>query len=292
MDIVVCMKQVPNPCLPFEIDSETGHLKDAEWTYIINPYDEIALEQALRIREEKGNGSVVVITLGPKRAESAFRRSIAMGADEAIHVRYEAPNSLDAYSISVILAKVISTLKFSLILCGGRSIDWSNGGVGVMMGELLNMPVVTSVVKVAVSDDCSSLTVLRLLEKGDKQEVRCKLPALLTVEMTLCEPRYPSFPGIKKSLRKEISELDLGSLNFDRININSNRPLTRVVNISRPRPKKVFVPPSNLPPAERINLLISGTMKQKDSHLLEGAANQVAKSAVEFLIQKNILTPK
>ena len=285
MDIVVCVKQVPNPCLPVETDSETGHLNDGEWTYIVNPYDEVALEEAIRIREGQGEGSVIVISLGPGQAESALQWCLAMGADDAIHIQYDEPYSLDGYATATILSRIISKIKYDLILCGSQSVDWSNGGVGIMIGELLNLPVITSVVMMAVSAGGKSVTVSRLVERGDKQQIRCNLPAVLTVKMALCEPRYPSLPKIKESLKKEISRISIGPLNQDDINVKSVPLSTQVVSISRPPPKRLFVPPSDLTPEERINLLVSGMAKQKESNLLRGPASDVAKKLVEFLVE-------
>lgn len=281
----MCVKQVPNPCLPVEIDSETGRLNDREWTYVVNPYDEVALEEAVRIKNGQGKGSVVVISLGPGQAESALRWCLAMGADDAIHIQYDDPYSLDGYTTATILSRVISTIKYDLILCGSRSVDWSNGGVGVILGELLNLPVITSVVTVAVAAGGRSVTVSRLVERGDKQQIRCNLPAVLTVEMGLCEPRYPSLPRIKNSLKKEISKASIGPSDQDDININSVPLLTEVASISRPPPKRIFIPPSNLSPEERINLLVSGMAKQKERNLLRGSASGLAKKLVEFLVE-------
>ena len=284
MNVVVCVKEVPNPCLPVEVDVQRNTVKDEEWNYIVNPCDEVAVEEAVRIKEKFG-GEVTVITLGSDRAEEVLRKCLAIGADKAIHICDDTGSTWDAYTTAVILSKTINRLSYDIVLCGFQSIDRGGGEVGNIIAELLGLSVVTAVANLEVSADGNSATVSRRLERGAREIKKCPLPAVFTTDLMLNEPRYPTLPGIKKSLKMDIAKLDVKSLGAE-----IEGPLTRVVTISRPPPKKVFIPGGDLSPAQRIALLTGGgAAKKSSSNLLEGSADEVAKKAADFLSERRFL---
>ena len=282
MNVIVCVNEVPNPCLPVEFDMEKGSIRDEDWTYVLNPYDEVALEEAVRIKERTG-GNVTAITVGPQRAEKSLRRCLALGADEAIHLCDNAFSDSDAYATAFVLAKAISQIRYDLILCGFQSVDWSGGEVGIMLSEFLGLPAVSAITKLDVTTDMKNAIVLRRLERGNKEQIRCPLPAVFTVEMSLNEPRYPTYPAFKQSLRENIVRHDLKSLDLQLEQVGQRGSLTRVLSISKRRPKRLFVPPADLPPAERLKLLMSKTVSEKKTNLVEGPPEEVVKEIAEFL---------
>lgn len=283
MKVVVCVKEVPNPTFPVEVDTQKNAVKSEEWSYVINPYDEVAVEEAVRIKEKFG-GDVTVITLGAERAEAVLRKCLAMGADRAILIPGDPAFAWDAFVIASILSKAISRVHHDIVLCGYQSIDRGGAEVGSIIAGLLGLPVVTAAVKLDISSDGKEAIVARRLERGARAIKKCPLPALFTTDLMLNEPRYPTLPGIKKSLKQELEKLDIKSLGVEM------SQLTEFLTISRPPPKKVFIPTGNLSPAERIKLLTGGgAAKKSSSNILEGAPPEVAKKVVDFLAEKRML---
>ncbi|MBI2832493.1 MAG: electron transfer flavoprotein subunit beta/FixA family protein [Chloroflexi bacterium] len=283
MNIVVCVKEVPNPTFPVEVDIQKNAVKSEEWNYVINPYDEVALEEAVRIKEKFG-GQVTVITLGAERAGAILRKCLCIGADRAILIPSDSAFAWDGFAIANVLSKAISRLPHDIVLCGYQSIDRGGAEVGSIIAELLGLPVVTAVVKLDIAPDGKSATVCRRLERGARAVKRSPLPALFTADLMLNEPRYPTLPCIKWALKQEIEKLDVKSLGVEA------GPLTEFVTISRPPPKKVFIPTGALSPAERIKLLTGGgAAKKSSSNIVEGAPHEVAKKVVDFLAEKRFL---
>ena len=287
MRIIVCVKQVPDTTVPIEIDTKTNSVKEEGLIYVLNPHDKCALEEAIRIRERVG-GEITAITLGPPRSKKALRSCLAMGADKAIHI-YDSSFELDAYTTSLVLAKAISTLPYDLILCGKQAMDDNAGLVGGGIAETLGLPEVSGVTRIELSSDTRTMVVHRKIERGDRKVVECPIPALLTVESGINEPRYPSLPDHMTALKAEIPTLDHTSLN---IHPGTLTPMMHVEGISppRPRPKKLFVPDSTLSPAERMKLMLSGGVTEKKSELLTGPSGQVASKIIQYLIREKILS--
>jgi electron transfer flavoprotein beta subunit len=288
MNIIVCVKDVPNPVLPVEFDIEKNYVKDTEWNYILNPYDEVALEEALRLKDKFG-GTVTALSLGISRTESVLRKCLAMGADKAIHLSSDVIE-WDAYTIALKLAKVIAQLSFDIVFCGLRSMDRNGGEVGSMLAEILGIPVVTAIISLEVDIDKRSALVARRLERGAREIKRCPLPALFTADLMLNEPRYPTLPDIKKAASQGIEYIESNPADSSKL-LDSIGPLTRITGISRPPPKKIFIPTGNLSPAERIRLLTQGTAAKKSSgNLLEGDPDDIARKFIQFLVVKRLLS--
>ena len=290
MNIIICVKTVPNPALPVEFDVKKGTYIDEGWNYILNPADEAALEQALRLKEQFG-GTVTVITADTVRGNETLVKCLAMGADNALRIDVPNPAALDSLATARILSRTISRSFFDLVLCGDRSSDRNCGETGSMLAELLNMPVITSVIQMDISATDNSVTVLRKLEKGARERKRCHLPALLTADAALNEPRYPTLAGRKKAARKEISVIRDNTIAPD-------PQYTRIISINRPPPKKIFIPSGNISPAERIRLLIQGSgakisgAKSSGTNILEGNPEEIAKKVTAFLKERRLIPEK
>jgi electron transfer flavoprotein beta subunit len=285
MNLVVCIKQVPDPELPFK-----AVVEGKGWSYILNPYDEVSVNEAVRIKERVRGGTITVVTVGPTSAEKALRKCLAIGADKAIHVYDNAFDSLNPYGTALILSKVIAALKYDIIFCGFRSTDGGSCAVGSIIAELLGIPVVTGVVKLDISVDSQSVIAHKRLEGGNREIVQCSLPAAVTVEKALNEPRYPFIRRVIKALKQEISKLDIESLGLEQESLRLASSWTKVSGISSRRPpKKTFTPSSDLPPEERMKLLMSGGTAKKGGNLVRKPTDEAAKEILQLLISKNII---
>jgi electron transfer flavoprotein beta subunit len=213
MKIVVCVKQVPDTETRVKIDASGRAVSEADVAnWIVSPYDEFAVEEALRIKEAKG-GEVVAVTVGPERAQAALRTALAMGADSAVHVKDAALDATDTLGTARALAAAVKTLApFDLVLCGQQGVGGDNSQIPGMLAELLDLPQVTVAVKIAVGE--GTATVEREIE-GGRETWETPLPAVVSAQKGLNEPRYASLKGIMAAKKKPIQVLDLAGLGLD-----------------------------------------------------------------------------
>lgn len=231
MNILVCLKQTFDT--EERIVIENGQISEDGVEFVINPYDEYAVEEAIRLKEKHG-GEVTVITIGPDRAEQALRTAMAMGADKGIIVDVEdVEEELDEHSIAKILKATIEEedLEYDIILCGYMAVDDGSAQVGPRLAELLDIPHISTITKIDI--DGEKVTVEKDVE-GDVEIIDTKLPLLVTAQQGLNDPRYPSLQGIMKAKRKPLSRLDLDDLDLDEDEIASK---TETLEVFLP-PKK------------------------------------------------------
>ncbi len=202
MKIVVCMKQVPDTETKVRIGSDGKTIDPTDVNYVVNPYDEYAIEEALRIKEAKGEGEVTILTLGPDRAINAIRTALAMGADKAVHLKTD-DTYLDSYSVAVALANELKNMEFDLILTGKQAVDDDAAQIGPRVAALLDLPCATVVTKLEIGD--GTFTANREVE-GGVEVVEGALPAVVTAQKGLNEPRYASLKGIMMAKRKPVEE--------------------------------------------------------------------------------------
>lgn len=215
MDIIVCIKQVPDTTTVIQIDSSNKDIVRDGITQIISPYDEFAIEEALALRETHG-GNVVLLSVGPESAKEALRSGLAMGADEAIHVVTEtSPMALDSLATAKLIAKALDGRSYDMVLLGRQAIDDDALQMGSLVAELLNIPQVTTVIKLEVNGN--QIKAHRTVE-GGMQVVETSLPVLLTAQKGLNTPRYPSMKGILQAKKKSIQELNASELGVDLAN--------------------------------------------------------------------------
>jgi electron transfer flavoprotein beta subunit len=290
MNILVCVKPVPDVSV-ITLNAKTGLIDDDDLVYIINPCDMVAVEEAVLIKERGGSGRVTIISVAPPSTRRLMRRCLAMGADEARLLWDRGFDELDSYATGMILAGAIAPAQYDLILCGQRAVDTEAGQVGSVMAENLGIPLASRVVKIDVSPDGKKVDVESKLEKGKRVKMEVALPALLTVEADLNEPRYASLPSLMAGLRAPVKEYDLKTLGLSYEETGAQGVKTRTVALStpKPRPKKVFTPASNLSAEERLRLIISGGVTQKQSDVLEGDPAGIASIVVQFLQAKNFV---
>ncbi len=202
MDIIVCIKQVPDT-EAIQFDSEKGVLIREGVGAIINPFDLHALEAALGLKDKFG-ATVTVITMGPPQAETALRDAIALGADKAVLLSDRAFAGADTLATTYTLAKAIEKLgAFDLVICGKQAVDGDTAQVGPGLAERLQVPSVTCVAHIDMEDTAGPMKIKRMMEKGF-QLVEVDLPALITVHPALNEPRVPSLRGKMKAKKTEI----------------------------------------------------------------------------------------
>ena len=218
MEIVVLVKQVPDTESMIAIANDGVSIKTADIKWIMNPYDEIAVEQALQYKEAQG-GTVTILTMGPDKAIEAIRTALAMGADQGIHINDPAALGSDAVATAKILAAALKQIPHDLIFAGHRAVDEDNYQVAAAVAELLDIPQISMAVKAELGD--GKITCHRTIE-GGAVVLEASLPAIITTQRGLNEPRYASLPGIMKAKKKPVEVktvadlgLDAGSLGAD-----------------------------------------------------------------------------
>ncbi|SFR07946.1 electron transfer flavoprotein subunit beta/FixA family protein [Desulfoscipio geothermicus] len=209
MNIVVCLKQTFDTEAKISLDAG-GKIDCKGVSLIMNPYDEFAVEEGLRLKESAG-GEVTVISVGPGSAQDALRQALAMGADKAVLVD-TGDAELDEYATATVLAKAIEDVGYDIILGGFRAIDDGSAQVAGRVAEILNLPVVNVVTELEVADGRAKAT--REIE-GGSEVVEVPLPAVITAQKGLNEPRYPSMKGIMKAKKKPMDKKTLADLGLD-----------------------------------------------------------------------------
>ncbi|REJ13353.1 MAG: electron transfer flavoprotein subunit beta [Caldibacillus debilis] len=215
-----------------KISVQDGKINDDGVEFIINPYDEYAVEEAIRVKEAHG-GEVTVITVGSEESEKQLRTALAMGADKAVLINTEEDlDSGDEYTTAKIIAEYLKDKEIDIIFAGNVAIDGGSGQVGPRVAELLGIPCITTITKLEI--DGKNVSVIRDVE-GDEERIEAPLPVLVTAQQGLNEPRYASLPGIMKAKKKPLEELELDDLDLDEDDVAAK---TETVEIFLPPEKK------------------------------------------------------
>jgi electron transfer flavoprotein beta subunit len=211
MNIVVCVKQVPDTAVERTLTPGAGTLDRETPDGLINELDEYAIEEGLKIAEAHG-GEVTILSMGPAKAAESIRKALSMGADKAVHVSDEALAGSDALVTSLVLAQALKQTGFDLVILGSESTDARTGVLPAMLAERLGVPQLTLASKVDI--DGGSVTVRRVTDDG-YATVTGSLPAVVSVVEKINEPRYPSFKGIMAAKKKPVQTLALTDLGID-----------------------------------------------------------------------------
>ena len=211
MNCFVCVTSVPDTASVIKIGSDGKNIDESGIKWIVSPFDEYALEEALQLTEAKG-GEVTAVTYGPARSEAALRDCLARGAHKAVHVIGGEATLGDSFTIAKVLAKALDGREYDLILCGNMGVGTDCAQVGPMLAELLGIPHVANVTKLDVGD--GSLTAGREVE-GGQETVESPVPALITCQKGLNEPRYAALKGIMAAKRKPVDKIEVASLGID-----------------------------------------------------------------------------
>ena len=212
MKILVAVKRVPDPNATIKVRPDGSGIVTDNVKYVVNPFCEIAIEEALRIKEKQGGAEVVLVSVGSKVAQEQLRTGLAMGADRAILVVSD--TEVEPAIVARVLTKLIDTEKPELVLMGKQSIDDDSNVVGQMVAEMLGWAQATCASEVKLAADTQSAVVTREVD-GGLEDLEIQLPAVVTVDLRLNEPRYASLPGIMKARKKELKEIPLAEVGID-----------------------------------------------------------------------------
>ena len=257
MNIIVCVKRVPlTQEVDLEIDPSKKDVRRDMLAFVMNEWDNYAIEEAILLKEKLG-GNVTAVTLGSEDNEEVLRRCLAMGADQAIRVDPETLE-LDAFTVSKILAAVVKGLDYDLILTGVQAEDNNEGAVGMMLAEHLGLA--HSAVVVGIEPEGNEATVRVELEGGIDEVSKIQLPAVLSIQTGINEPRYVSIMGIRKAAKKELRVMDLNGLNLSQDDLSSRTTI-----------EEVFMPPET-----------------EGAEILEGDASTIADQVIRIIREKGV----
>jgi electron transfer flavoprotein beta subunit len=283
MRVVVCVARVVDTGEPLPVRSGKVALEDEGLRRILNPADEYAVEEGLRLKDRFPGSVVTAISMGPPQSEAVLRRCLALGADEALLLWDDAFRGSDTLATARILAAAVRQVGADVVLCGKRASDGDTGQVGAELAELLELPAATSVVRLEVQD--GEGLVHRRLERGRREVIRCPLPALFAVEEGINRPRYPKLRVLLRSLRAEIPRRGLADLGLRPDEVGEAGSCVQVVSVSPPKPvtKGLFIPDSTLSPEERWQQVVSGGMEERQGDTIQGPPEAVAEQLLQFL---------
>jgi len=209
MNILVCIKQVPDMESKFKVGGDGLWYDSADLAWRMNEYDEYAVEQAVQLKEKTG-ADLTVLCIGPERVKETMKKALAMGCDRGVHVADDASYRKDPFSIASIIAEFARSKNFDLIFTGMQSQDRGSAQVGVLAAEMLGLPSITTIVGFSFEE--GKITVKRELEGGVKAKVTSPVPALVTCQLGLNTPRYPTLPNIMKAKKKELVSVAVSEL--------------------------------------------------------------------------------
>jgi electron transfer flavoprotein beta subunit len=257
MNIIVCVKRVPlTQEVDLEIDSSKRDVRRDMLAYVMNEWDNYAIEEAILLKE-KLEGTVTAMTIGSEDDEEVLRRCLAMGADKAIRVDPGALE-LDSFTISRILAAVIKGLDHDLVLTGVQAEDNNEGAVGIMLAEHLGLA--HSAVVVGIEPEGNEATIRAELEGGIDEVSKIGLPAVLSIQTGINEPRYVSIMGIRKAAKKELNVIELGELELSEDDL-----------LTRTTIEEIFLPPET-----------------EGAEIIEGDASTIAEEIIRIIKEKGV----
>lgn len=205
MKILVCIKQVPDMESRFSVDPSGTWYDSGDLAWRMNEYDEYAVEQAVLIKEQLEDADITVLSIGPQRVKETIKKAMAMGCDRAVHIEDERVHNRDPFEIASLITAYASDKGFDLIFTGLQSQDRGSGQVGLLLAEMLGVNGISTVVDFSLDGD--QLTVQRELEGGTRATIKAQLPALVTCQLGLNTPRYPTLPNIMKAKKKDLLAL-------------------------------------------------------------------------------------
>ncbi|MBE0577717.1 MAG: electron transfer flavoprotein subunit beta/FixA family protein [Desulfuromonadales bacterium] len=210
MKILVCIKQVPDMESKFKLNGEGNWYDGTDLAWRMNEYDEYAVEQAVQLKDQLGDADLTVLSIGPERVKEMMKKALAMGCDRGAHIADDDFFKKDPFEIASVVAEFAKDKGFDLIFTGMQSQDRGSGQVGVLVAEMLGLPSITTIVDFAF--DNGQITAKRELEGGMKAIVKTRTPALMTCQLGLNTPRYPTLPNIMKAKKKELLSIPVSEL--------------------------------------------------------------------------------
>jgi len=237
MNIVVCVKQVPDTATERALSQDDFRLSRESADGVVNELDEFAIEEGL-LQAEAHGGEVTLVTMGPPEAVVSIRKGLSMGADKAVHILDDALAGSDALTTSEVLAKALTRLGFDLVLLGCESTDARMGVMAAMLAERLGVAQVSLASQVGI--DGRTVSIRRRTDSG-YDAVTAALPAVISVVEKINEPRYPSFKGIMAAKKKPVETLSLADLGLDEDRVGARGAATEVLSVAQRPPRQAGV---------------------------------------------------
>ena len=250
MNIIIPLKQVPDTQSTLKIATDGKSIDSTGLSWVLNPYDEFSIEAALRIKSTQPNVVVTLVSIGPDRVQQALRTGLAMGADAAVHIKMD--DLLGAMTVAKVLAAFLKTRSYDLIICGKQAVDDDASTVGPALAGLLDIPQLCVLRKLDCAD--GMLTVEKETDTGSELW-KCPLPALVTIQLGLNEPRFPSLPGIMKSKKIPIEVVPIETLG---VGLKSGFTIEKL----------------ELPPERKAGRMLTGTPTEQVQQLWDALKNE------------------
>lgn len=290
MKIIVCLKEVVDPALSLDFGLSNRVVFQEGLPLRLNPNDAAALTMALELRspDKKKRVEITLISIGPQRVESHLRNGLVLGVDKAMRIWSEELTELSSYQKARLLTGAVSLYGADLVLTGARSLDTANGQVGPRLAGWLGLPCVGDVVSMELDKDSINLT--RDIGRGEREKVRCSLPALITVRGEGKLP-YASLDRLVESQRSEITLVSPTDLGISREELKKDP--TRITDLVYPRPRPRKVPPldSSLPAFYRILQLLEGGISKRKGLIIQGSSEELAERLFELLKEEGVIRP-
>ena len=210
MKILVCIKQVPDMESKFKVDDQGTWYAKTDLAWRMNEYDEYAVEQAVQVKEQLKDGDISVLCIGSDQVKETMKKALAMGCDRGVHILDDGASGKEPFQIAGVIAEYARDKGFDLIFTGMQSQDRGSAQVGILVGEMLEIPSISTVVEFAYAD--GTIEAKRELEGGIKACVKVAAPAVITCQLGLNTPRYPTLPNIMKAKKKELLSTDIAEL--------------------------------------------------------------------------------
>lgn len=210
MNILVCIKQVPDMESKFKVNAAGTWYDMTELAWRMNEYDEYAVEQAVQLKEQVKDADITVLSIGSDKVKETMKKALAMGCDRGAHIADDMVSDKEPLEIAGVIAEFAKDKNFEVIFTGMQSQDRGSGQVGVLIAEMLSLPAVTTIVDFSYAD--GRIEVKRELEGGVKAKVALSSPALVTCQLGLNVPRYPTLPNIMKAKKKELVSIPVADL--------------------------------------------------------------------------------
>lgn len=295
MRIMVCIKNILDVRLPVQVNrkGDTVALKNCDPVYIINPPDMSALEAAMS-GKDSGNGSeLIAVMVGGSGTGEALRYCLARGADKAWRIWEDGLDGGDPYLVSLILSRAAGKYSPDLIICGISSEDSNNGLLPAMLAERLKWPWINQVTDFKITDEGTSIKALKRAEKGSRIEVKCRTPAVLSIDRNSFPQQYVSANRLRSARHELITGFSPEDLSITGDEIDQSRRPVKVIRTRFPKPriKRTAIPVQEVPGEELLWKMISGSnSKKEDKLLVRGSPSEQAVKIINFLMEKNMLT--
>jgi electron transfer flavoprotein beta subunit len=293
MNIFVLVKTVHFVCSQTGTDISKNYVGPDDVIPIVNPLDEFAVEFALMIKDQMPDTRITAVTLGNQSADNGLKKCLAMGVDEAVHLFCSDVERFDSWTVAGALSFFMRQQSFDLVLAGRQAIDTHAGLAGPYLAEMLQIPRVSGVVALEVKRNDRKVLLQRAVERGNREVLECRLPALLTIEKNIMNPRYPTLAGRLRAEKQPIEKVRIEDLAEPDASPTSEHNIVVIESISNPKPKRKARPPvqKKMSAADRMRLLMKGGKKerQQDSKLIDADSDEAIHQVERILREHEIL---